>query len=94
MIASLLEKNTVSNFIDLSCNCIGSKGAKLLATAFEKNKTIEWINLSDNKIGDEGAKSIATALEINNTIGIIELGKKILLFFFYFIRYAVDFIFV
>jgi hypothetical protein len=52
----------------LSCNNIGSDGARHLAAALERNSSLTVLNLTNNNIGEAGAAALRAALETNCTL--------------------------
>jgi len=49
--------------LNLSRNCLGPKGMKLLAECLRDNTSIKSLNVSYNKIGDEGAIGVAKMIQ-------------------------------
>ena len=61
-IAKALNNLTFLEYLDLSENNLGNKGAKQVAQMIKDNSSIKKINLSKNKIGVDGLNEICFAL--------------------------------
>jgi hypothetical protein len=65
--------NSVLQWIDLSTNCIGAKGAEFIADGIRLNSALQEINLSGNDIGAEGSKYLADAIKLDSMLLHFEL---------------------
>ena len=81
-IAKMILENGVSGKngtlvrLDLSKNCIGSKGECSIAEALEKNNTLTELNLAGNQLGKEGGNAIAKMILENGTLVRLDLSKN------------------
>jgi Ran GTPase-activating protein (RanGAP) involved in mRNA processing and transport len=58
--------NQTITSLDLSHNCIGPDGAKLIAEMLEKNTTLKTLKLHGNKLQEYGVLAILQALKVAN----------------------------
>ena len=90
-LVACLTRNRTVEVLDLSSNCIGDEGAKMLADLLDVNSTIKYLSLqgpiSDideggNYIGDDGANALikvirkGCGLKILNLRGLSNISRK------------------
>ena len=71
-----LINSTLLTTLDISCNNIGHKAAKALATALYEMKLLITLNIDSNDIGAEGAKSIAPALSGMKSLSSLNISNN------------------
>ena len=76
-----LAENSTLQFLDLSSNRVGLKGAIALADGLRENQTLRSLQINGNPIGDEGATKIIDAVGVNCSVrdlGLQDcLGKEV-----------------
>lgn len=73
LLARALEVNTKIEDLEISCNCLTSKGMVKIIKALQKNNTLTKLNFNCNKVNSEGAIILGDILRKNKRLSSINL---------------------
>ena len=73
LICDALAENDVIEDLDLSQNCIGVEGARILGRFLNRSKSLASLELAANSIGDEGVFVLADGLRSNESLRTLNL---------------------
>ena len=73
LICDALAENDVIEDLDLSQNCIGVEGARILGRFFNRNRTLTSLHLASNHFGNEGVVALADGIRSNESLRTLNL---------------------